>query len=56
MERAGLEQVRVDYRNGFYRRDYMTRLGVIRLRISPQRDRGRFCRARSGDCTRVRRK
>jgi transposase-like protein len=31
-ERAG-EQPRVDFRNGFYERDYVTGLGVIQLRI-----------------------
>lgn len=30
---------RVDYRNGFYERDFVTRLGTIRLRIA--RTRGR---------------
>jgi len=32
-ERASEEQPRVDYRNGFYQRDYVTCLRVIRLRI-----------------------
>jgi transposase-like protein len=30
---------RVDYRNGFYERDYMTQLGTIRLRIPWTRER-----------------
>jgi hypothetical protein len=30
---------RVDYRNGFYERDYVTTLGVIRLRIPRTRQR-----------------
>jgi len=28
---------RIDYRNGFYERDYVTRLGTIRLRIARTR-------------------
>ncbi len=32
-ERPGREQERKDYRNGFYERDYVTGLGLIRLRI-----------------------
>ncbi len=38
-ERAGAEQPRVDYRNGFYERDYVTPLGEIRLRIPRTRQR-----------------
>jgi putative transposase len=38
-ERASEEQPRVDYRNGFYERDYGTPLGVIRLRIPRTRQR-----------------
>ncbi len=38
-ERAREEQPRVDYRNGFYERDYVTPLGVIRLRIPRTRQR-----------------
>src|SRR5574337_795689 len=38
-ERASAEQPRVDYRNGFYERDYVTPLGVIRLRIPRTRQR-----------------
>jgi len=30
---------RLDYRNGFYQRDYVTPLGVIRLRIPRTRQR-----------------
>jgi transposase-like protein len=30
---------RADYRNGFYQRDFVTRLGTIRLRIARTRDR-----------------
>jgi putative transposase len=37
-ERAGAAE-RVDYRNGFYERDYVTPLGVIRLRIPRTRQR-----------------
>jgi putative transposase len=37
-ERSAPEQ-RVDYRNGFYERDYVTPLGVIRLRIPRTRQR-----------------
>lgn len=37
-ERARPEE-RVDYRNGFYERDYVTPLGVIRLRIPRTRER-----------------
>lgn len=37
-ERAKAEE-RVDYRNGFYERDYVTPLGVIRLRIPRTRER-----------------
>lgn len=37
-ERAPAAQ-RVDYRNGFYERDYVTPLGVIRLRIPRTRER-----------------
>ena len=37
-ERAQPEE-RVDYRNGFYERDYVTPLGVIRLRIPRTRQR-----------------
>lgn len=37
-ERANPEE-RVDYRNGFYERDYVTPLGVIRLRIPRTRER-----------------
>ena len=37
-ERARSEE-RVDYRNGFYERDYVTPLGVIRLRIPRTRQR-----------------
>jgi transposase-like protein len=37
-ERANPEE-RVDYRNGFYERDYVTPLGVIRLRIPRTRQR-----------------
>jgi len=37
-ERSGQEE-RVDYRNGFYERDYVTPLGVIRLRIPRTRKR-----------------
>ena len=37
-ERAKPAQ-RVDYRNGFYERDYVTQLGVIRLRIPRTRER-----------------
>src|SRR5437899_11153103 len=37
-ERAKPAQ-RVDYRNGFYERDYVTPLGVIRLRIPRTRQR-----------------
>jgi transposase-like protein len=38
-ERPAEEQPRVDYRNGFYERDYVTPLGVIRLRIPRTRQR-----------------
>lgn len=38
-ERPGEEQSRVDYRNGGYERDYVTPLGVIRLRIPRTRQR-----------------
>ena len=38
-ERAGKERPRVDYRNGFYERDYVTPLGIIRLRIPRTRQR-----------------
>ena len=38
-ERATEEQPRVDYRNGFYERDYVTPLGIIRLRIPRTRQR-----------------
>ena len=38
-ERAREERPRVDYRNGFYERDYVTPLGVIRLRIPRTRQR-----------------
>lgn len=38
-ERAGGEKPRIDYRNGFYERDYVTPLGVIRLRIPRTRQR-----------------
>ena len=38
-ERATEEQPRVDYRNGFYERDYVTPLGVLRLRIPRTRQR-----------------
>ncbi len=38
-ERAREEQPRVDYRNGLYERDYVTPLGVIRLRIPRTRQR-----------------
>ncbi len=38
-ERAKEEQPRVDYRNGFYERDYVTPLGIIRLRIPRTRQR-----------------
>lgn len=37
-ERAAREE-RVDYRNGFYERDYVTPLGVLRLRIPRTRER-----------------
>ena len=37
-ERANTEE-RVDYRNGFYERDYVTPLGVLRLRIPRSRQR-----------------
>lgn len=37
-ERANPEE-RVDYRNGFYERDYVTPLGVLRLRIPRSRQR-----------------
>jgi transposase-like protein len=36
-EQASQQQPRVDYRNGFYQRDYVTPLGVIRLLIPRQR-------------------
>jgi putative transposase len=36
-ERAGGEAGRIDYRNGFYQRQYVTRLGVIGLRVSRTR-------------------
>src|SRR5690348_17763484 len=42
-ERAKQAQ-RVDYRNGFYERDYVTPLGIVRLRIP--RTRGRSFLAR----------
>ncbi len=38
-ERASEEPARVDYRNGFYERDYVTPLGVIRLRVPRTRKR-----------------
>ena len=38
-ERAAEERPRTDYRNGFYERDYVTPLGVIRLRIPRTRQR-----------------
>src|SRR5580704_11238317 len=38
-ERGSEQQPRVDYRNGFYERDYVTPLGVIRLRIPRTRQR-----------------
>lgn len=38
-ERAGAEQPRVDYRNGFYERNYVTPLGGIQLRIPRTRQR-----------------
>jgi len=38
-ERPSEEHPRVDYRNGFYERDYVTPLGVIRLRIPRTRQR-----------------
>jgi putative transposase len=38
-ERAAGEAGRTDYRNGFYERDYVTPLGVIRLRIPRTRER-----------------
>lgn len=37
-ERAARDE-RVDYRNGFYERDYVTPLGVVRLRIPRTRER-----------------
>ncbi len=38
-ERAGEEQRRVDSRNGYYERDYVTPLGVIRVRVRRTRKR-----------------
>jgi transposase-like protein len=53
-ERAAPSE-RVDYRNGFYERDYVTPLGVIRLRI-PRTRLLSFCLAASSRCNGVRRK
>ena len=39
---------RTDYRNGFYERDYVTRLGTIRFRIARTRQKN-FRSARAGD-------
>jgi putative transposase len=36
-ERAAVEAGRIDYRNGFYQREYVTALGAIRLRVSRTR-------------------
>src|SRR5712671_5553252 len=36
-ERPAAEAGRIDYRNGFYEREYVTALGVIRLRVSRTR-------------------
>ncbi len=38
-ERAGEDEERVDSRNGYYERDYVTRLGVIRFRVRRTRKR-----------------
>ena len=38
-ERPAEEQPRVDYRNGFYERDYVTPLGAIRVRVPRTRQR-----------------
>ncbi len=38
-ERAGENEERVDSRNGYYERDYVTRLGVIRFRVRRTRKR-----------------
>ncbi len=38
-ERATEERPRADYRDGFYERDYVTPLGVLRLRIPRTRQR-----------------
>ena len=46
---------RVDYRNGFYERDYVTALGVIRLRIPRTRLRSFLPRC-IGPCSGGRRK
>ena len=37
------EKPRLDYRNGYYERDFVTRFGTLRLRIARSRKRG-FCR------------
>ena len=39
MARASPRRDRVDYRHGFYERDYVTPLGVLRLRIPRTRQR-----------------
>jgi putative transposase len=36
-ERAAAEAGRIDYRNGYYEREYVTPLGIIRLRVSRTR-------------------
>jgi hypothetical protein len=38
-ERSGEQEPRVDSRNGYYERDYVTRLGMVRLRVRRTRKR-----------------
>ena len=38
--RHGRQKPRLDYRNGYYERDFVTRFGTLRLRIARSRKRG----------------
>jgi transposase-like protein len=41
---------RADARNGFYERDFVTRLGTVRVRVARSGG-GRFCRPAWGACS-----